>query len=65
MSMNPFYDESILKKAIFPRWHYLWMWVFPTYTTMGEEEVIFYKNIRGKIYIVDTKEAPWRHNRNE
>lgn len=55
--MNPFYDPEIFKKAIYPRWYRIWLWIFPTYVSFSEM-AIFYKKVGKKIYIVGMEHYP-------
>jgi len=56
--MNPYYDPQILKKAIFPKWNWLFLWLWPTYVAFDGVGAIFYKQVRKRIYIVGEEKLP-------
>jgi len=55
--MNPFYDPSVKQKIFFPKWYWSFLWMFPTYVAF-EEMVVFYKHVRGRIYIIRFENYP-------
>ena len=57
--MNPFYDPKVLQRITFPRWLWLFLWMFPTYVALEMERVIYYKCVRGRIYLLKEEVAPW------
>jgi len=63
--MNPFYDETVIHKCIFSRWHWLYLWIFPTYAVLGDESITFFKNVFGRIFIVGEEPAPWMIGKNK
>lgn len=54
---NPFYNNYLfsghdLKKVIFNKKHWLWIWIFPTFTQISEGYAWHYKIINGAYWFI-------------
>jgi len=59
--MNPYYNA--VHYYTFPKWHWMFLWMFPTYAAMDRDTLMFYKVIFKRIYIVGEAAAPWRREK--
>lgn len=44
------------KYNIISKWAFLWLWIFPTYISVDENTIMYFKKVRGKYYILKIKE---------
>lgn len=54
---NPFYDNHVfneedLQRAIITKWDKLWLWLFPTYVQVNNEDVFHFKIVGGRYYLM-------------
>jgi hypothetical protein len=57
MSLNPYWNA--IEKARIRWWHWLYLWILPTYVIFDEATIVYYKVFRGAIYITKEELAPW------
>jgi hypothetical protein len=50
--MDGIYNKYIITRSLVPKWYWLFLWIFPTFSHADENYTVYMKRVFGRIYIV-------------